>query len=126
MAQFKIEGWLRVAAVLAQVGHESGQLRTLVENLNYSAKGLIRTWAKRFNLITVNSVARKPEQIANIASPRCRGHPSTLRVEVQICIILCFNRAKIDAARKRLTLAMVDFYVFALLHNSYDFHGLFF
>ena len=34
MARFNIEGWLRVAVFLAQVGHESGQLRTLVENLN--------------------------------------------------------------------------------------------
>ena len=66
MARFKIEGRLRVAAFLAQVGHESGQLRTLVENLNYSAEGLIRTWPKRFNLMTATSVARKPEQIANI------------------------------------------------------------
>jgi putative chitinase len=66
MARFKIEGRLRVAAFLAQVGHESGQLRTLVENLNYSAEGLIRTWPKRFNLVTAAAVARKPEQIANI------------------------------------------------------------
>jgi putative chitinase len=66
MARFKIEGRLRVSAFLAQVGHESGQLRTLVENLNYSAEGLIRTWPKRFNLVTATNVARKPEQIANI------------------------------------------------------------
>jgi len=38
----------------------------LVENLNYSAEGLIRTWPKRFNLTTATAVARKPEQIANI------------------------------------------------------------
>ena len=66
MTRFKIEGRLRVAAFLAQIGHESGQLRTLVENLNYSAEGLIKTWPKRFNLVTATSVARKPEQIANI------------------------------------------------------------
>jgi putative chitinase len=66
MTRFKIEGQLRVAAFLAQIGHESGQLRTLVENLNYSAEGLIRTWPKRFNLVTATSAARKPEQIANI------------------------------------------------------------
>ena len=66
MARFKIEGRLRVAAFLAQVGHESGQLRTLVENLNYSAEGLVRTWPKRFNLVTASAAARKPERIANI------------------------------------------------------------
>jgi putative chitinase len=66
MVRFKIEGLLRVAAFLAQVGHESGELRTVVENFNYSADGLIRTWPKRFNLATAAAVARKPEQIANI------------------------------------------------------------
>ena len=66
MARFKIHSRLRESAFLAQVGHESGQLRTLVENLNYSAEGLIKTWPKRFNLVSAASVARKPEQIANI------------------------------------------------------------
>jgi putative chitinase len=66
MERFKIQGQLRVAAFLAQVGHESGQLRTLVEDLNYSADGLIRTWPKRFSLATATNAARKPEQIANI------------------------------------------------------------
>ena len=66
MARFNIDGRLRVAAFLAQIGHESGQLRTLVENLNYSAEGLIRTWPKRFNLELATRLARKPEQIANI------------------------------------------------------------
>lgn len=66
MARYKIDNRLRVAAFLAQVGHESGQLRTLVENLNYSAEGLVRTWPKRFTLLTATAAARKPEQIANI------------------------------------------------------------
>lgn len=66
MARYKIDNRLRVAAFLAQVGHESGQLRTLVENLNYSAEGLVRTWPGRFNLLTATNCARKPEQIANI------------------------------------------------------------
>jgi putative chitinase len=66
MARFKIDTRLRVAAFLAQVGHESGQLRTLVENLNYSVEGLIRTWPKRFSLLTATAAARKPEHIANI------------------------------------------------------------
>jgi putative chitinase len=66
MARYKIDTRLRVAAFLAQVGHESGHLTRLVENLNYSAEGLIRTWPKRFNLEMATRVARKPEQIANI------------------------------------------------------------
>lgn len=35
MARWKIDSRVRQAAFLAQVGHESGQLRNLVENLNY-------------------------------------------------------------------------------------------
>ncbi|WP_268562836.1 MULTISPECIES: glycoside hydrolase family 19 protein [Pseudomonas chlororaphis group] len=37
MARWKIDSRLRQAAFLAQVGHESGQLCNLVENLNYRA-----------------------------------------------------------------------------------------
>lgn len=65
MARFKIEGRLRAAAFLAQVGHESGQLRTLVENLNYSAEALTRTWPTRFTVHTAAAYARHPEKIAN-------------------------------------------------------------
>ncbi|HHW2380072.1 TPA: glycoside hydrolase family 19 protein, partial [Pseudomonas aeruginosa] len=40
MTRFGITSPVRAAAFLAQVGHESGQLTRLVENLNYSARGL--------------------------------------------------------------------------------------
>ena len=49
------------------VGHESGQLTRLVENLNYSADVLRKTWPSRFDVELAKAVARKPEQIANIA-----------------------------------------------------------
>ena len=67
MNRFQIIGTIRIAAFVAQVGHESGQLTRLVENLNYSADALRKTWPSRFNSELANSVARKPEQIANIA-----------------------------------------------------------
>ncbi|MDD1979273.1 glycoside hydrolase family 19 protein [Pseudomonas tussilaginis] len=46
MARYKIDSTVRVAAFLAQVGHESGQLRNLVENLNYSAEALLAKFSR--------------------------------------------------------------------------------
>jgi putative chitinase len=67
MAKYGIVTRLRSAAFIAQIGHESGQLARLVENLNYSAEGLMKTWPGRFDLPRATAAARKPEQIANIA-----------------------------------------------------------
>ena len=67
MSRYQIVGAKRVAAFIAQVGHESGHLTHLVENLNYSADALRKTWPSRFNAELATTVARKPEQIANIA-----------------------------------------------------------
>ena len=64
--RFKLDTRARAAAFLAQVGHESARLTRLVENLNYSAEGLVATWPKRFDTKLAAQVARKPEQIANI------------------------------------------------------------
>lgn len=88
MSRYQIVGTKRIAAFIAQVGHESGHLTRLVENLNYSADGLANTWPSRYaepdgkgqyvkvqvagkarnkpNTLAL-SVDRKPEQIANIA-----------------------------------------------------------
>lgn len=65
MMRWKIDSWIRQAAFLAQVGHESGQLRSLVENLNYSAEALVRTWPNRFTPQAAGAYARQPEKIAN-------------------------------------------------------------
>ncbi|MGY2183265.1 glycoside hydrolase family 19 protein [Pseudomonas agarici] len=79
MDKYGIAGRLRVAAFIAQVGHESGQLRSVVENLNYSAQALIRTWPGRFTADLAARAARKPEAIANIvyASRMGNGSPAT-------------------------------------------------
>ncbi|WP_408953036.1 glycoside hydrolase family 19 protein [Lysobacter sp. Hz 25] len=54
----------RLAFFLAQIGHESMGLSRTVENLNYSAEGLLATWPKRFSAATAAQLARKPQLIA--------------------------------------------------------------
>lgn len=54
----------RLAAFLAQVGHESAGFSRTVENLNYSAAGLEATWPSRFTPATAAQLARKPQLIA--------------------------------------------------------------
>ena len=56
----------RIAAFMAQCGHESVDFSVLKENLNYGAKGLRGTWPKRFpDDATAAKYERKPEMIAN-------------------------------------------------------------
>lgn len=66
MSTYAINTPQRIAAFLAQLGHESGQLLHLHENLNYSAQGLLSTWPKRFDKELAEKVASNPEAIANI------------------------------------------------------------
>ena len=69
---------LRWQFFLAQLGHESGGLSLLEENLNYSAGGLVKIWPKRFSSIeTASSYARKPEKIANLVYAKRMGNGSS-------------------------------------------------
>jgi putative chitinase len=65
MVEFGIDKPVRVAAFLAQVAHESGELTRLVENLNYSAERLQEVFRKYFTADRAREYARKPERIAN-------------------------------------------------------------
>jgi len=78
MLQFGIVEPRHVAAFLAQIGHESGRLSRLEENLNYSDIGLSKTWPKRYAELDengkplpgtpnalANSLHRNPQAIAN-------------------------------------------------------------
>lgn len=63
--RFHIDTDERLAAFLAQTGHESMSFSRTVENLSYSAGQLQATWPSRFTKATASRMARKPEEIAN-------------------------------------------------------------
>lgn len=64
--RFGITTRLRIAHFLATVWHESAGLTRTVENLNYSAQGLRKTFPRYFPTVTLaNQYARKPQAIAN-------------------------------------------------------------
>jgi len=64
--RFEINTRDRMAAFLAQTGHESGGYRFLSENLNYSAEGLTKTFPRYFKtLAEAQQYARNPAKIAN-------------------------------------------------------------
>lgn len=66
LPKYEINTPNRIAAFMAQCGHESVDFTTLKENLNYGAKGLRGTWPKRFpDDATAAKYERKPEMIAN-------------------------------------------------------------
>ena len=64
--KYNINTPLRLAHFLSQVNHESGDMKYIEENLNYSAKRLLQVFPKYFKTINgANEYAYKPEKIAN-------------------------------------------------------------
>ena len=55
----------RAAHFFGQTAHETGGYVAFIENLNYSAKGLVGTFGKYFNATTAEQYARQPVKIAS-------------------------------------------------------------
>ena len=65
-AKYEINTPKRQACYIGQCMHESGGFKHLVENLNYSAKGLMNTWPSRFpDMDTAEKYAHNPVKIAS-------------------------------------------------------------
>jgi len=75
--QYQINTAQRVAAFLSQIGVESASLTAVVENLNYSAQGLLATWPTRFTEQTAAQYARQPQAIANYVYAGRNGNGPT-------------------------------------------------
>lgn len=63
--EFEINTPQRLAMFLAQIGHESGGLTKLHENLNYKAARLTQIFPKYFRDVDPDDYANNPEKIAN-------------------------------------------------------------
>lgn len=73
---YEINSPLRLAHFLAQCAHESGGLRVIQENLNYSAEGLNKIFPKYFKIAGRNAeeYAKKPAKIANLVYANRMGN----------------------------------------------------
>ena len=65
MTFYEINTSQRISMFLAQIGHESGGLRTIKENLNYSADRLKVVFPKYFRGVDTTQFAKNPQKIAN-------------------------------------------------------------
>ena len=64
--KYEINTPKRQAAFIGQCAHESGNFKTLEENLNYKPEALMRVWPSRFpDLPTAMKYAHDPAKIAN-------------------------------------------------------------
>lgn len=75
LPDYEINTVQRVAAFLAQCGHESGGFVFLRENLNYRAESLFKQWPKYFPTMEIaRQYERKPVMIANRAYANRMGN----------------------------------------------------
>ena len=75
MERFEINTPERTAAFLAQISHESGEFRRLVEGLSYTASRLMKVWPRRFpTLEKAQEYARQPEKLANYVYAKRLGN----------------------------------------------------
>lgn len=66
MQKYSIDTPLRQAAFLAQIGIESGGLRRLEENLNYTAARISAVWPRRYPTpSSAASISNNPQGLAN-------------------------------------------------------------
>jgi putative chitinase len=63
--KYELTSDLLIAHAMAQFSHECGAGNEIVENLNYSAQGLMNTWPSRFDAAKAAAFAHDQRRIAN-------------------------------------------------------------
>ncbi len=63
--KYGISDDLTIVHLMAQFTVECGGGNEMVENLNYSAQGLLKTWPSRFDAAKAAAFAHQPQKIAN-------------------------------------------------------------
>jgi putative chitinase len=63
--KYKLTSDLLIAHAMAQFSHECGAGNEVVENLNYSARGLMNTWPGRFDAMKAADFEHDQPRIAN-------------------------------------------------------------
>lgn len=75
MNAIKEFGVKNIPMFLAQVGHETGSLSQLEENLNYSSQGMMNTWPSRFPSVeSTHFYEHSPERLANLVYGERNGN----------------------------------------------------
>jgi putative chitinase len=77
MEKFRINTPRRIAAFIAQIAVESGALRLVEENLNYSAERLMQIFPRHFRTRNPTNYHRRPEKIANVVYASRMGNGDT-------------------------------------------------
>jgi putative chitinase len=73
--KYKIKIVYDICAFLAHIGHESGDLKRMTENLNYSVDGLLKVFSKYFKTREeAQKYARQPIRIASKAYANRMGN----------------------------------------------------
>lgn len=75
IAKYKISP-LALALMMAQFSHECGAGLEMVENLNYSAQGLLKTWPRHYTAQMAIKYAHNPQAIGNISYGGRMGNDS--------------------------------------------------
>ena len=75
MAAFEINTQKRIAAFIAQCGHESMGFTRLEEDMNYSVSRLMAVWPARFKSVQLAAMyAHNPEALANFVYANRNGN----------------------------------------------------